>query len=89
VTYFEKRKRVAESAAYRRLTRFFVVIFAAYALVMEVIMVRGGAFLATQFFVFSVLYWPLVAALMLAGALLILRFVVPAVMNDAQSNRST
>ena len=88
--YPEKRGVVIRSAAYKRLIRMLAVLFVLYAVVMEVLVVRY--YLATgdlfpggrRFLVLSMLYWAAAAAALFGIAVLMLRFVVPAVMTEAQ-----
>ena len=93
VKYPEKRIVVICSAAYKRLVRLLAVLFVLYALVMEVLVVR--CYLATgdmfpggrRFLVVSMLYWAAAAAALFGVAVLMLRFVVPAVMSESQLKR--
>jgi hypothetical protein len=93
VTYPEKRVVVIRSAAYKRLVRLLVVLFALYALVMEVLVVRyylsaGDLFPGgKRFLVLSILYWAAAAAALFGVAVLMLRFVVPAVLSESQLRR--
>ena len=90
MTYPEKRRVVIASPSYRRLVRLFAVIFAVYGLAMDGLMVRyyltsGDLFPGGRPFLgFSLLYWSLAALVLFVAALLMLRFVVPAVMTNAQ-----
>ena len=88
--YAEKRQVVIRSAAYKRLIRLFAVVFGLFGIANCVLVIRwyaespelfpGG----TRFLIFSLGYWSAGAAVLFATSLLVLRFVVPAVMNDAQ-----
>jgi hypothetical protein len=94
MTYPEKRRLVIGSPAYWRLVRLFGVLFVIYGIATDGLMVRyyltsGDLFPGgRQFFAISLLYWWAAAALLFVGAVLMLRFVVPAVMTDAQVRKS-
>jgi hypothetical protein len=90
VTYPEKRRAVIGSPSYRRLVRLFAVVFVVYGVVMDGLVVRyyltsGDLFPGGRRFLgLSLLYWSLAAAVLFVAAVLMLRFVVPAVMTEAQ-----